>query len=75
MCPSNQSIQTMVSIDGKMMDNPSKIDVTNTSKEYTEGNMKDGKRILVTNIRVSHSVAQAPQVDGKVITCHEQAAI
>lgn len=31
--------------------------------------MRQRKRILVTNIRVSHLAAQDPQVDGKVITC------
>lgn len=34
--------------------------------------VKNGKRILVTNIRVSHLATQVPQVDGKVITCQEQ---
>ena len=30
---------------------------------------KSGKRILVAKKRVTHSVPQAPQVDGKVSTC------
>jgi len=46
----------------------------NIIKQYPKGSMKNAKRILVTNIRVSHLAAQAPQVDGKVITCQEKAA-
>lgn len=41
--------------------------------QHLKGDGKKLRSILVTNIRVSHLAAQAPHVDGKVITCHTKA--
>lgn len=45
---------------------------TSKTQERNRAEIESIERILVTNIRVSHLAAQAPHVDGKVITCHEQ---